>query len=111
MSESDHADPLAGDGPLVLMGGTFDPVHFGHLRPAEEVRVALGAERVTLVPCGDPPHRDAPDTPAEHRLAMARAAAEDRPTVARVFHPDYEEAETRPFTPPSELPQIVLHKK
>jgi len=75
-------DPLAGDGPLVLMGGTFDPVHFGHLRPAEEVRVALGAERVVLVPCGDPPHRAAPDTPAEHRLAMARAAAADHATLS-----------------------------
>jgi nicotinate-nucleotide adenylyltransferase len=66
---------------LLLLGGTFDPVHFGHLRPAEEVRVALGAERVVLVPCGDPPHREAPETPADHRLAMARAAAEGRPTV------------------------------
>ena len=64
------------------MGGTFDPVHFGHLRPAEEVRAALGAERAVLVPCGDPPHRDAPDTPAEHRLAMAETAAEGRPTLA-----------------------------
>jgi nicotinate-nucleotide adenylyltransferase len=66
----------------VLLGGTFDPVHFGHLRPAEEVRVALGAEHVALVPCGDPPHRAAPDTPAEHRLAMVQAAVEDRPTLA-----------------------------
>lgn len=81
MTASGPGDPLRGEGPLVLMGGTFDPVHFGHLRPAEEVRAAVGADQALLVPCGDPPHRDAPDTPAEHRLAMVRAAAEDRPTV------------------------------
>lgn len=79
---SGNGDPFPGDGPLVLLGGTFDPIHFGHLRPAEEVRAALGAEQAVLVPCGDPPHRDAPETPAEHRLAMAEMAAQGRPTLA-----------------------------
>ena len=82
MTGAAATDPLAGSGPLVLLGGTFDPVHFGHLRAGEEVRAAVGAERLLLVPCGDPPHRPAPHTSAGHRLAMSRAAAEDEPTVA-----------------------------
>jgi len=76
-----NLEALAGDGPLLLFGGTFDPIHLGHLRPAEEVRQRVGAERVVLVPCGDPPHRPAPGTSGEHRLAMARAAVRGRPTV------------------------------
>ncbi len=72
------SEPLRGEGPLPLLGGTFDPIHFGHLRPAEEVRAALGAERFLLIPCGDPPHRDSPLTSAEHRLALTRAAVEGR---------------------------------
>lgn len=79
MSSAD--DPLRGEGPLPLLGGTFDPVHFGHLRPAEEVREALGAERALLIPCGDPPHRVTPRTDAEHRLALTRAAVTGRPTM------------------------------
>ncbi|SCX98862.1 nicotinate-nucleotide adenylyltransferase [Thiohalorhabdus denitrificans] len=74
-------DPLGGEGPLLLMGGTFDPVHYGHLRPAEEVRQRVGAERVVLVPSGEPPHRAAPKTPAAHRLAMTRAAVAGFPTL------------------------------
>ena len=74
--------PFPADGPVVLLGGTFDPVHFGHLRTAEEVRRTLGAERFLLVPSGEPPHRPTPRTPAAHRLAMAEAAVMDRPEAA-----------------------------
>ncbi|NTU60466.1 MAG: adenylyltransferase/cytidyltransferase family protein, partial [Deltaproteobacteria bacterium] len=42
-----------------VFGGTFDPVHLGHLRAAEEVREALGLERVVFVPCRLPPHKRA----------------------------------------------------
>ncbi|MGA9422959.1 MAG: adenylyltransferase/cytidyltransferase family protein, partial [Rhodanobacteraceae bacterium] len=42
--------------PLAILGGTFDPVHNGHLRAALEAGEALGAE-VRLIPCGMPPHR------------------------------------------------------
>ncbi len=82
MTGSSPNDPLAGTGPLVLLGGTFDPIHFGHLRAGEEVRAAVGAERLVLVPCGDPPHRPDPHTSAGHRLAMTRAAVEGEDTVA-----------------------------
>ena len=58
--------------PIALLGGTFDPVHFGHLRLADEVRRALGLPELRLVPAGDPPHRDGPRASAAHRLAMLR---------------------------------------
>ena len=58
---------------LGILGGTFDPVHFGHLRTAEEVGQALGLEKVFLIPAASPPHKSKePVTPFRHRLAMAR---------------------------------------
>lgn len=67
--------PAADAAPLGLLGGTFDPIHFGHLRLAEEAREALRLERVLLIPAGQPPHRGTPQSSAEHRLAMTRLAA------------------------------------
>jgi len=55
---------------LAVLGGTFDPIHYGHLRLAAEVRHALGLDEVRLIPAGAPPHRAAPIAPANHRLAM-----------------------------------------
>lgn len=60
--------------PLAILGGTFDPVHHGHLRAALEVREFLGLDEITLLPAGSPPHRDNPVTPAAHRLEMLRRA-------------------------------------
>lgn len=57
-----------------VFGGTFDPIHFGHLRLAEEVAESLGLHQVRFIPAGVPPLRQAPRTPPEHRLAMVRAA-------------------------------------
>lgn len=62
------------DGPLGLLGGTFDPIHFGHLRLAQEACDALGLERVRLIPAGQPPHRGVPGSTEEDRLAMANIA-------------------------------------
>ncbi|NDP43558.1 MAG: adenylyltransferase/cytidyltransferase family protein, partial [Aromatoleum sp.] len=56
--------------PLGLLGGTFDPIHDGHLELAREVRAALALSAVRLLPAGDPPHRAAPVATALQRLAM-----------------------------------------
>jgi nicotinate-nucleotide adenylyltransferase len=52
------------------MGGTFDPIHLGHLRAAESAREALGLDHVAFVPAGVPPHREAPLSAALDRYAM-----------------------------------------
>jgi nicotinate-nucleotide adenylyltransferase len=60
--------------PLGVFGGTFDPVHVGHLRLAEEAREALQLGRVRWIPAGQPWHRAAPQTSPAHRLSMVEAA-------------------------------------
>jgi nicotinate-nucleotide adenylyltransferase len=67
--------------PLVLFGGTFDPVHYGHLRVAADVRSALDIDTVSLVPSGDPPHRPAPGASAADRVAMLELAIQEFPGV------------------------------
>ena len=64
------------------MGGTFDPVHYGHLRLAEEMAEAIGLERVLFIPAGQPPHRSAPRTAPPHRLEMVRRAVAGNPRFA-----------------------------
>jgi nicotinate-nucleotide adenylyltransferase len=61
---------------LGILGGTFDPVHNGHVELAREVRTALGLAAVRLIPAGDPPHRAAPVATAAHRLAMVELAVD-----------------------------------
>jgi nicotinate-nucleotide adenylyltransferase len=65
--------------PVALLGGTFDPVHYGHLRFADDVRRALGMSEVRLVPAGDPPHRGSPSASAADRLAMLQLAVMEFP--------------------------------
>jgi nicotinate-nucleotide adenylyltransferase len=60
-----------------ILGGTFDPIHYGHLRMAQELAESLGLSSVRLIPSARPPHRDQPAGEAQHRLAMARLAVED----------------------------------
>jgi len=65
--------------PIGIFGGTFDPIHFGHLRTAFELMQVLELEELRFVPAGDPPHRDAPLVAASLRLAMVRAAIAGQP--------------------------------
>lgn len=65
--------------PVGIFGGTFDPIHFGHLRLAEEMADMIGLGQVRFIPAGQPPHRDAPGTGAAHRLEMARLAVAGNP--------------------------------
>ncbi|PKM31852.1 MAG: nicotinic acid mononucleotide adenylyltransferase [Gammaproteobacteria bacterium HGW-Gammaproteobacteria-11] len=59
-----------------LLGGTFDPVHHGHLRSAVEVRDLLGLDELRLIPSARPPHRPQPGASAEARLAMLQLAVD-----------------------------------
>ncbi|MCP3866604.1 MAG: nicotinate-nucleotide adenylyltransferase [Gammaproteobacteria bacterium] len=63
-----------------VLGGTFDPIHFGHLRTALDVQQALGLTEIRFIPLADPPHRPPPDTTPAQRLDMVRAATADEPT-------------------------------
>ncbi|MCC2615811.1 nicotinate-nucleotide adenylyltransferase [Aestuariibacter halophilus] len=65
--------------PLGILGGTFDPIHNGHLGPVQEAAQRIGLSGVTLLPCHIPPHRATPSVSAEQRLEMARLACLDWP--------------------------------
>ena len=70
-----------------IMGGTFDPIHYGHLALAEEAHYRFGLKRVLFVPCKQPPHKkDYQITDPEQRFEMTRLAIQDNPKfeVSRV---------------------------
>ena len=62
-----------------VLGGTFDPIHYGHLRPAKEALVTLGLDQLRFVPAARPPHRRSPVASAEQRLRMVELAVADEP--------------------------------
>jgi nicotinate-nucleotide adenylyltransferase len=62
-----------------IFGGTFDPIHFGHLRTALDVQQALDLDEIRIIPLRDPPHREQPAITTQQRLAMIRAAIADEP--------------------------------
>jgi nicotinate-nucleotide adenylyltransferase len=62
-------------GPFGILGGTFDPIHLGHLAVARAVERGLGLDRIVLVPARVPPHRERPTVSIYHRFAMVALAA------------------------------------
>jgi nicotinate-nucleotide adenylyltransferase len=62
-----------------LYGGTFNPIHFGHLISARSIAEQIALDRVVLIPSASPPHKGHDIAPAEHRLEMARLAVESDP--------------------------------
>jgi len=73
-----------------VYGGSFDPVHLGHVLPVEETRARLGLDRVLYVPAYQPPHKPAsPSASAHHRFAMLALALEPWP---RLLLSDFEVA-------------------
>lgn len=64
-----------------IFGGTFDPVHVGHLRMALELKQHLALDEMRLLPCHQPPHRDTPGVTSVHRAAMVRLAVETCPEL------------------------------
>ena len=74
---------------IAILGGTFDPIHYGHLRLGADVKSAVGLDEVRLVPAGEPPHRAPPVASAEHRLAMTELGCAEFPGLiadAREVH-------------------------
>lgn len=78
--------------PVGILGGTFDPIHHGHLRIAQEALEQCRLAQVRLIPTGTPPHRSTPLSPAKARWEMVRLAATGHPDllvdVREVFRTD-----------------------
>ncbi len=79
--------------PIGILGGTFDPIHYGHLRLAEEMLELANLRQIRFVPTGMPPHREAPQVSATHRSAMVGLAISDQPAFVM------DEREVRQTTP------------
>ena len=76
LPSSSSLSPLVG-----VFGGTFNPVHYGHLRSALELVERLQLEQLRLMPSASPPHRDTPECSAERRAAMVELAVSGEPRL------------------------------
>lgn len=75
----DATKPSSPGNMVGIFGGTFDPVHIGHLQPVSEASEELGLKQVRLLPCHIPPHKQIPHSSPEHRLAMLELACQQWP--------------------------------
>ncbi len=76
-----NTEPTAVGKRIGVLGGTFNPVHVGHLRSALEVAEFMGLDELRLIPNARPPHRDAPQVSAPDRLAMVEQAVAGVPLL------------------------------
>jgi len=72
-------DPTIQIPAIGIFGGTFNPIHFGHLRMAQELMDALSFDEVRFIPAANPPHKNTPTISAEHRAAMVRLSIANNP--------------------------------
>lgn len=73
---------MSGAGPVAVFGGTFNPVHLGHLRSAVELVERLGLDELRLMPCALPPHREAPGVDAGTRARLVELAIAGAPRLS-----------------------------
>ena len=97
-----------------MFGGTFDPVHFGHLQTIEAAALKFRLDRVLYVPAGRSPHKDAPPSDPRHRVAMLALALEGRPDWSVSFEeldrepPSYTVDTLRALARPSTADELWL---
>ena len=68
-----------------IFGGTFDPIHYGHLRSALELKELFELDHVRLIPCAQPVHRDSPMATAAQRLKMLQLSTQNQPNSLWMF--------------------------
>lgn len=71
---NEHLQAAAKHRLTALFGGTFDPIHYGHLKPVTAMAQEVGLQNVTLLPNHVPPHRPQPEANAQQRLTMVELA-------------------------------------
>lgn len=72
------------DSPFGIFGGTFDPIHIGHIEPVIEAAKQVNIDKIALMPCHIPTHKSVSSTSSHHRLEMAKLTCQQYP----IFYPD-----------------------